>query len=377
MGSNAPTVVKRSNHVIAWVVLAACTARAGGEDTSSGTSTSQTGADTGVADPVSYSGPGSLYDITLSGDGTFDLTIATTVGESPHTQASGTYMRLGNGFVEFAFVEVMTSEVDVPQAGSTLLAVELEGMAMFLWPSTGAELIPMLVSGECPTTGYSANWLVMQGHQDEADQNRDFWGQFDYTHADSTVDVFEKRNLSMLDASGYPDDQLTDIECATGTLKLEEQGMHVGNVWLTQVGGAIVETFDDTGVRDSSIVALPATSTTGERVAGTYATLLVQAGDTEKPIIAARAELTSDGSGSLFEVTDVHTGAFSEPGIPLQLTNPNQPGPGWWTGTMGEAPQTGNMTCSAVHEASSSLVACLAQNPDDASQLMAAVMTRI
>lgn len=343
----------------------------------------------------SYSGPGSFYQVEFDSDGNFGIRVSTAVGEDPWLSTTGTYERLETGFLLMTFDEVDTNvSGEGPSVGQQAIALEVPGYALFLEPldDTADEIIPMLVSGSCPTDDFTANWISAQVNRvrDASSPDADWWGTFEYTHGDPAMASVEtKYNLVDLELVEQGQDVLEEISCQDGMLQVMDGSRPVANIWLTQ-GGAMVETFEEEE-RDATIFAMNAEQVSLDSVAGTYAAFVLPGLGREPdmgaggaagmggagndgdgggdPIFPARVTLEADGSGLGEQLIDVTTGEIDEGTVTFTLGEANDPSAGFIKASMeNDEGSDAPLVCTAslgAGDTERKMLFCLGQSPGE------------
>lgn len=329
---------------------------------------------------TTYSGPGSFYTADLDDAGGFTVTIADDSVSAAHSTLTGTYEELDSGFLKLTVTAVDSTSGTPPSVGSEAVGLLIEGLALFLKPLDSDEVIPMIVSGTCPTADFSANWLIGQGDsQDYSSADQDAFGDFNYDAATGMATVENHYNLTSFAAvdSDAPN-SLDASACADGFIRLAEGDVTLANMWLTAVGGAIIETFADDGVtRNSSIVALPESEISDiADFAGNYAAIAFSS--TLGGVKPLAIIIAADGTGTAEVLDEVDPATSSGDSVTINLNGTiNIPSTGFVTGTISDGTDTGNMACSALADANSSgknVLACNGQLPSDHSNQFLVLM---
>lgn len=310
-----------------------------------------------------YTGPGSYWTADMKGDGTFEITVADTYGADVHTWVNGTYMRLPDGLTRLTVSS--SSGRDAAAPGQSAYAVELPGFAMVLEPPGGGHMIPMMVWGECPDATFDANWLIAQAeegkHADRADS--EWFGVFSYQAGAKTASLPSRWALAgdfneQLD----PHEGMDGLSCDNGILRVEREGTHLANMWLTAAGGAMVEVLQaGTTDRMQTILAAPRQPVRAiSDLTGAYGAMSFSGGMGATSSALGRVSLATDGTGTFKAYTDVAQGTLESDGLPISLSDPDGLGEGWITGTIGEdAP----LACTTFTHQARRAVFCVGQDP--------------
>lgn len=313
---------------------------------------------------VKYTGPGSFYDITLNnGDSTFTLIIKESASAPTDLTVNGTFVRHTTGFLTLTVVSATGTEA--PAAGETANAFEIPGYAFILKPTSGDEVVPMLISGACPTSNFDANWLIAQTRDsaDASSPTQDWFGTFTYAHSAPSATVTSKYALEGLTpVSGSS--ALTVSGCNEGILSLDESGTII-DLWLTSNGGVMVRNQTDNG----TILALPKDTVALADMAGTYSGLAVEGqtvgGDDIFPV---KVVIAADGTGTASKILNIETDALESGSADLSLALNPSIGDGWLTGTIDSS---ASIACAASTDVASSgknAMFCVGQSPGNEAE---------
>ncbi len=344
----------------------------GGSSDSSGTTTAAT------ATVSSYAGPGSRWDVSLAGDGTFSI----TKREAPTTPVvvtiTGDYTELSSGFLKLTVGTVSADPgVDAPSVGDVGYALSVPGYVFILKPldATDDQIIPMVSSGTCPSADIDANWVVVNVEDgvDASDAGTDFLGTFHFDVGTGTPSLPARYSLSQNPVGMQ---NMNGGNCSDGVLVVDGEA----EMYLTTNGGAIVRTGiatrnDET---DDTYIFGFAKETLGSvgAVAGDYAGLLFDgsqsAGSQISPI-----SITCDALGACTGtmVTDIEANTLSSETVTINLTTADNPDVGFITGTISDSSpgsSAGNLSCMANIDAQGSgknIVTCAGQSPGDPTKL--------
>lgn len=357
-----------------------------GCSSSSSSSSNNPGSLANRPETITYSGPGSFYTSTLNNDGTCEVEIREMhTDEDPVFTVECEFEPLDNGVLDITVTGVTPDDLeDGPTVGGKAYGVEVVGFGLFLLPQDGNEIIPMLTAGTCPEADYSANWLIAQGGGDDdtTDEERDFFGTFAYDVSENTAEVTSKNALT----DGFPNVALNEEEsiegtCEDGLISLTEDDDPVALLFLTENGGAIVQTFEENEESEefetaSSIVAFPpdADATIAD-LEGTFHGILFQGGGEDEnndneDVNNFFVEMTFDdaGAGTGREVTQINPWETGEDAATISLEE-SAIGDGWFTGTLDvEGEASANLACSYVGDVEGTTVdalLCIGQSPGD------------
>ena len=343
---------------------------------------------TAVDADYNYTGPGSFYDADINTDGTYSIQVSEGVGQPVLFTISGSYTRLSTGFLRMLVEDVQGSADDAPSVGDEALALEVPGFALLLRPLGGQDIIPMLVSGNCPTEDFDANWIIAQSPdvRDATDPERDWFGTFSYDYASASAFLPAKYNLATFaDISESIPKELSATSCEQGRLTIAEDANSSVNMWLTD-GGAIVEVLQD-GQKNETVLAMLQRPMSMADLQGSYAAFVLQGppvepgtqggtssmgdagmapGEAPEPFPAV-ITLDDQGAGTGRAYDDVVLGVTGDDGVEFAVGNPNDPADGWLKGTIGNGEGgSGNLACSALTDAADSgktVIFCIGQDP--------------
>lgn len=332
----------------------------------------------GTASSTSYSGPGSKWDISLSSNNTFTVTRRDTVSDPIDMTVAGSYTRQSNGIVKLTVgsaADGSGNPLSSPANGDTAWAIDVPGYAFLLRPmdASNDQLIPMVVSGECPTADLNGNWVTVKTNAgtDATNGLRDFFGTFQYAASTQTGSLPGKYSLAN-PTSNLGSYALGSGSCSNGVMTISDGVMYLAT------NGAIVRTGTDTpsdDTDDNFIFALGQKSITSlANLQGAYAGMLFDdnnaSGSKINPV-----RMVCDNAGSCdasqFD-TDLTTVL---PGIVnFDFTagaGVDQPGTGFVTGTITDT-GTGNISCMVDIDAAGTgkkIASCVGQSPDDNTKL--------
>ena len=327
---------------------------------------------------ANYTGPGSFYDLQLDNDeGTFTLAVKEdSQAADPDFTVTGSFVRHDSGFLTFTVEEVDPEDApEGPTAGDTADGFEIPGYAFILKPTGSDEnhVIPMLISGECPTADFDANWLIAQNDdpgRDASDAMQDWFGTFSYDHSESKGTVSEKYSIAAPDTDLLDPNEIDVSSCDGGLLHLDEGGGDLVDMWLTK-NGAMVHAYG--AGHSSTILALPRPSDALDLAdfEGTYSGLVVQGAHDDAEIFPVKLAMSDDGTGSGSRITDIETDATESEEAEVELTDAQATiEDGWFTGTISIGADTGNLACAGntgIGSLAKNLLFCIGQSPDTPS----------
>lgn len=175
----------------------------------------------------SFAGPGSDWSIDVV-DSNFTLKESTN-----SVEAKGTYEKLSSGFLKLTVSEA--TGTGAPAADTTTLALHLPDFMFLMQPFSGSQLIPMVVSGVCPTGGIIHNFVALKAN------DPDIVGHYGALHWDvnsSTVEVdgsFSGGNTSTNNGPDTLSSTMAQSNCSEGTATQGDLTMY-----LSHSGGSII-----------------------------------------------------------------------------------------------------------------------------------------
>ena len=114
----------------------------------------------GSAGAKKYSGPGSKWDITFHDNGSFGIDkYASASSTTSDFTVTGTYTDLSSGFKKLTVGAV--TGTGGPSVGDLAYGLEIPGYVFVLKPLSGDQIIPMVISGTCPTADFTDNWVMV------------------------------------------------------------------------------------------------------------------------------------------------------------------------------------------------------------------------
>lgn len=334
--------------------------------------TSRCGSTT-AATNYSYAGPGSHYTLALNADEKFVLTHAETADAEVDLTVNGAYTRLATGFLHLT-VESVTGD-DGPTAGDEAYGLEVPGFTVILKPMGGDDhLIPLVISGGCPTADFDANWIIAKktNGSSAASTTQDLFGTFSFdfeTNFGTLPTKFALQGFTAISGGGT----VGGTTCSNGLMKATD-----ANMYLTANGGAIVHTGHSGADSDQSfILALPVAEFSGTAITGDYAGLAFNesassgGGSRIFPVSASFTGTASAITGTGTKLTDVEAGTTSAETVTINLSQLNSPSDGFAKGTI-TAGSSGNLACTVdddVVGSGKNLLACVGQSPGDTTKM--------
>ncbi|MDX1756010.1 MAG: hypothetical protein R3175_08140 [Marinobacter sp.] len=351
------------------LVLAGTLAAAGCGGGGSGSDSGSGDSNTGEAS-VNYNGPGSKWDVALHEDGSFDITRRETPLTPIDLTVSGSYQRLDSGYLQLVVEEA--TGTDAPVAGDQAWALEVPGYAFLLKPMDGDQVIAMVTAGSCPDGDLAANWVMVKGHSDSdaSSDSRDYFGTFEFDSSTGTPSLPTKHALT----SGFP--LVTDggIDgsgtCEDGLMLVGEEP-DIAAMYLTENGGAIVQTNINSETDSSFIFGLTADAVDGSDLDGDFAGMLFDDNMSDGTQINPVAFSCSGSVCEGYLVEDIETGAASEEGVTITFSGSLSDN--FVTGVIQDSDSnSGNLACMVdlnANDTDSTIASCVGQSPGDNSKM--------
>ncbi len=321
----------------------------------------------------SYSGPGSKWDTTLRSDGTFTIVkYASPSATTADFTVDGTYTTTTTGFKRLVVTTV--SGTGGPAVGEVAYGLEIPGYVFALKPLSGDQLIPMVISGACPTADFDANWVIVNKDDAASLATLDVAGTFHYDFASvtPTLPIKYDVNGTSLGAGTVG----TGTSCASGIMAID-----VVDLYLTNSGGAIVNTNRTDSTKSNFIFAFKQTAiTTTASLDGNYAGLVFFENSTPGSQVAPVKLVCSGGVCTGTELSDVVAGSTTGPNVTITLLTPDNPGTGLVLGTISNGGTAKKIVCMIDKNAASSgktIGSCVGQDPGDATKMFNVLFTSI
>jgi len=336
-------------------------------------STSRCGT-TATSTNYSYAGPGSHYTLALNADLTFTLTHAADAESAVSLTVTGTYTRLASGFLLMTVGSSSGSEG--PTAGDQAYGLEIPGFTVIMKPvgESDDHLIPLVISGGCPSADFTANWIIAKksNSQSASSTTQDFFGTFSFdfdTNFGTLPTKYALQGFSSISGGG----SVGGTTCSGGLMKADD-----ANMYLTANGGAIVHTGHAGGDGDQSfILALPSSEFVGTDATAEYAGLAfnseasVGSGGRIFPVSVSLTGTSSAITGTGTKVADVEANTLTSETVTINLSSLNSPSAGFATGTI-TAGSSGALSCTIdtdVVGSGKNMMACVGQSPGDTTEM--------
>ena len=341
---------------------------------------SGSGDDSSATTATKYNGPGSKWDFTLNNDGTFTVSKREDSSSPILFTVTGDWVTSSSGFRVLTVTGV--TGTGGPSVGETAWAIDVPGYALLLNPMEAGsdQVIPMVVSGECPDEDLTANWVIVKkaDSSDATSSSRDFFGSYTYTAASETATLPARYALD----NAFTDqgsESLGASTCDEGLASVSDALMY-----LTSNGGAIVQTQLSDPDESSFIFALQQKAISNvNNYDGSYAGMVFDgnysSGDRVIPASMTCSAATCNGSllaGPL-------AGAATSDPWTLSLNGTiDSLAPGFVTGTLTDdgSSNSGNVACMIdidVLGSGKKIISCVGQSPGDNTQMVNAIFTSI
>lgn len=255
-----------------------------------------------VVEMNAYSGPGSFWTAEIS-QSTFTMERAPDVGQASELFVSGTVETLASGYQRFTAVDVSGSASDLPSSGDVSYGFEIPGFFTLIQPfgADDGELLPMLVSGDCPVGDIDFNWIVTgYGGSNDLATAADLVGVANFDFGSSQFAITAQHSL---DGTDVTNPQMLPLStCSTGFLQIDTGGGAMVDMWLSSTGGALVRTPEET-----VILAMPAESFSASDLASKqfYGLVLdenqAESGDKVQPVWVNFDNTGGAGNAGLWE----------------------------------------------------------------------------
>ena len=198
----------------------------------------------------SYAGPGSNWEFTYTGS-TFQLKEAVA-----SLEVNGSIETLASGFKKLTVTSA--SGTGAPSAGDAAYGLDVPGVVFLLKPlAANSEIIPMVVSGSCPSGDSTMNWVMtkVDDGADAASSTQEAVGTAKFNA--SSGGLLSKTALDNSNITSGVGEGTLSFSCDAGKGTVTGQA----EMYLTAAGGAIVRTFGGDGsaggTDDGIILAMP------------------------------------------------------------------------------------------------------------------------
>ncbi len=323
-----------------------------------------------------YSGPGSQWDTTFRSNGTFTLIkYPNSTSTTAEMTVNGTYVNLATGFKKLTVTDA--TGTDAPVAGDLAYGIEVPGYVFVLKPmGSGDQIIPMITAGSCPTTDFTANWVMVNLNAGATVATTDMSGTFEYVAATSAVSLPTKYNVSGTSNGAGTVGSGTGT-CSNGIMNIDG----TIDLFLTTSGGAIVNTDTVTSTNAEYVFAFTQRAISDiNTMDGTYAGLVFNdsssAGNKITPVKLVCAAGSCTGNG----YADIEAGTFNAGTVTLNLQTPDTPSNGLVLGTISEGGPAGNVICTIDNNVGGTgriIGSCAGEDPGNVLNMFNVLFTKI
>lgn len=340
----------------------------------------------------SYIGPGSEWTMTRTGN-TYNL-VKTFGSASVSVTATGT--TLGTGHTKLVVTSSTATGGGTPATvGDIVHGFDIPGVAFFLAASDSNDVIVMVDAGNCPSSNFTANWIVREkafnpGTGDTATStNSDWFGDVSWNVSTGVMNSFSDYSLETNSAlNSSPAGNVG--ACANGTVTNAALKM---KVYFTDAGMAII-VADKDDPSEAHLIAIPQQSVTslsdfyGNYIGFSRADAL---GGGEE-INAVTASFGSNGANADLAITPHSGNDLTIPGASMgtvsfnRSSGVNTPLPGFLRGAFGSCTGGGDaggatdvsdnicdVSCAIaknVHNSGKNFIYCTGQRPADEDRSM-------
>lgn len=202
----------------------------------------------------SYTGPGSFWSANLSSS-TFSMERRNTAASPVDLTVNGTVSTLSSGYKMLTVSSA--SGTNAPSVGEQAYALEIPGFLTLVKPlnSVDDKILPMLASGDCPSSDFDFNWIVTDYKgSSNIETSADIVGVANFTNSSTSFNISSQYSLDGSDVTSAASMSGT---CSNGFMQIDtdSNGSFDTDMWLSTSGSALVKTPEDT-----IIVAMPSES---------------------------------------------------------------------------------------------------------------------
>lgn len=357
------------------IILASTFSGCGDDSTSGGSSSSST---------YSYAGPGSQWSLSRSGT---SYTINMTDG-SDTLEVETSSETLSTGHLKLTVTDATAGgSATAPNNGDVAHAVEVPGAAFLLKPmEANAETITMVKSGSCPSSDFTANWVIGKRTTSAGsitDASKDWYGSitFDVSAGSATFPAYSALELPSTASAGGSTSFGT---CSNGKIEWTQScnsNTRDNEIYFTESGLMIVATCKDEPGDESHIIAIPQETIssvsdiyadyagfvfdqTNDDTYAAVATIAAGSGNNSTVSITIKTGNDLDSDGSSYTATFDHTSTL------------NSPTDGFFRATFSSCANGGendydgtcDVACTVAQDVASSgkdMFYCIAQDPAD------------
>ena len=282
-----------------------------------------------------YKGPGSEWTVSLTAAGSFTITRAPTAGGTLDMTVTGSFTVLSSGYLKLTVSEATGTASDKPSAGDQAYGMLVPGFAFLLKPMSNAgKIIPMLIAGDCPGSGFNMNWIKTDDQRSGNGTTNyiadaiDMYGTANYDSATTALNIPSRYNLGNASQGAGP--AMTGT-CTNGVLTTGSSD----TLYLTGSGGALVRTSGG-----DTIVAMPdQTISAVSDLAGNYSGILFNESvdaNTQSETEPVWLTIATDGTASAGTWSDVDAGTQGSNAVTMSAFSINTPSNGFVRTTLTE-----------------------------------------
>ena len=284
----------------------------------------------------SYVGAGSLWNITLDSNNSFNIQYSIDSSGSPiDLDINGTYVTHASSKFKTLTINQASSPSGAittpPVSNDTGYGLEIPGYAFILKPSGSNEIISMVSAGVCPTASVYYNYVSVKSSEQVSDPTNGFFGKVAYDTTVNQLQLLDKYALT----SGNPAVNITNSDfnttCSNGVVNFTAGGSNI-SMYLTQAGGGIIHSESSNG-DDEIYFGLPIEANASiADLSGVYSGIVYDNDNNDANPVKLTCDILGNCTGSEINITDDTNS--SSVGI-INLTAANDPLPGFFKGTVG------------------------------------------
>ncbi len=330
----------------------------------------------GDGQTLTYSGPGSHYVVNSVGNTYTIKKFANPTATATDFVVTATALEV-YGYKKFT-VTAMTG-TSAPAVGSTFYGLEVPGFAQFIQPINTAapdQVIASVISGSCPKENLAANWIKVKTgtNTNMSNPSSDIYGTFQYLTT-GVASLPSKYNVNALTTS-LGSQTFSSATCANGVMSVVTSGTDTATMYLTNNGGAIVNTSNNSDSNAEFIFGMPAAELSGTDFTATYSGFVYMGGQSSgsklKPIKFTLTGTSTGITGTGYTLSDVSTDTVSSGSASLNITAINTPSNGLMIGTLTTPSGTSKVACMGVFHAKGSdkqMINCAGVDPSATANL--------
>lgn len=313
-----------------------------------------------------YIGPGSIWNVVLDNDNnTFNITRQNDINSTIDNTITGSFAKDSSGFIKMT---IESSTTGTPAVGSITYAVDIPNYAFILKIDNIDIPLVMIPSGNCPTSDFNSNALMVNNTdgEDATNTNGNFYHTI-YLNKSTNEMTFPKAyDLVNHSQQADEDDVIDTSSCENGILQIPEED---SILFFTNNDGYIAQLIN--GNKEEIIYGL------------------------SQKLITAKSNFDADYYGFRYDATNtakVEAVEFSctngvcdgkklgdaVNNININLSNTvDNPATGFINGTINIGSKSGSIACAIdinTNNTTTKLIACIAQSPDDNTELYSLIL---